>query len=298
MLKDRIVDWEGRRCRLELSHDNFSTEYKLEKKEREREAILRTIPGGFARVDARDMRTVLWYGGNFLELIGYTKEQFEDEMHSQCNYVHPDDIGRAARIMNNSKESGMSTAVEGRVITHDGKIKILTMTYSYVSGEESWDGIESFYSVGIDITKEREKQEIQRRVLNEAYQTARVANAAKTNFLSAMSHDIRTPMNAVVGMTEIAQANLDAPDKIRDCLNKISSSSQHLLSLINEVLDMSKIESGKVNMTLEPVNLQGLTDIVADMCRPLVNEKNSILRSALMLSIKISLQMAIACGRF
>ncbi len=49
--------------------------------------------------------------------------------------------------MNNSKESGMSTAVEGRVITHDGKIKILTMTYSYVSGEESWDGIESFYSV-------------------------------------------------------------------------------------------------------------------------------------------------------
>lgn len=175
--------------------------------------------------------------------------------------------------MNNSKESGMSTAVEGRVITHDGKIKILTMTYSYVSGEESWDGIESFYSVGIDITKEREEQEIQRRVLNEAYQTARVANAAKTNFLSAMSHDIRTPMNAVMGMTEIAQANLDAPDKIRDCLNKISSSSQHLLSLINEVLDMSKIESGKVNMTLEPINLQGLTDIVADMCRPLVNEK-------------------------
>lgn len=84
MLKDRIVDWEGRRCRLELSHDNFSTEYKLEKKEREREAILRTIPGGFARVDARDMRTVLWYGGNFLELIGYTKEQFEDEMHSRA----------------------------------------------------------------------------------------------------------------------------------------------------------------------------------------------------------------------
>ena len=175
-----------------------------------------------------------------MELIGYTEEQFEDEMHAQCNYVHPDDIGRAARIMNNSKESGMSTAVEGRVITHDGKIKILTMTYSYVSGEESWDGIESFYSVGIDITKEREEQEIQRRVLNEAYQTARVANAAKTNFLSAMSHDIRTPMNAVMGMTEIAQANLDAPDKIRDCLNKISSSSQHLLSLINEVLDMSK----------------------------------------------------------
>ena len=88
------------------------------------------------------------------------------------------------------------------------------MTFSYVSAENSWDDIESFYSVGIDITKERELQERQRTALEEAYQMARVANAAKTHFLSSMSHDIRTPMNAIMGMTAIAKANLNSPEKL------------------------------------------------------------------------------------
>lgn len=68
LIKDRIVNWEGRRARLELSHDNYSMEYNLAKKDREKEAIVRTIPGGFARMDAEDMKKVLWYGGGFLEI--------------------------------------------------------------------------------------------------------------------------------------------------------------------------------------------------------------------------------------
>lgn len=273
ILKDRIVEWGGRKVRLELSRDNFSLEFKLEKKEREQEAIIRTIPGGFARVDARDMRTVLWYGGGFLQLIGYTKEEFENELHSQCTYVHPDDIERAAAIMQRSKETGEDTIAEGRILTRDGRTKILTMTYSYVGRENSWDGIESFYSVGIDVTKEREEQERQRKLLEESCQAARVANLAKTNFLSSMSHDIRTPMNAIMGMTAIAEANLDSPDKVRDCLDKINTSSHHLLNLINEVLDMSKIESGKIDLMPDHVNLRELVQNVADMCRPLIGEK-------------------------
>lgn len=87
------------------------------------------------------------------------------------------------------------------------------MTFSYVSGENSWDGIPSFYSVGLDVTKDRMEQERQRRALEDAYQSARVASSAKTNFLSSMSHDIRTPMNAIMGMTAIAQANLGSPEK-------------------------------------------------------------------------------------
>ena len=278
MLKDRIINWEGRRCRLELSIDNFSSEYKLEKMDREREAILRTIPGGFARVDARDGKTITWYGGDFLHMIGYTREQFENELHSQCSYLHPDDVQRAIEVMNDSKESGRPTATEGRIITRDGRQKIITMTFSYVSAENSWDDIGSFYSVGIDITKERELQERQRAALEEAYQVARVANAAKTNFLSSMSHDIRTPMNAIMGMTAIAKANLNSPEKVEDCLDKINTSSRHLLSLINEVLDMSKIESGKVSLAMEQVNLPRMIREITDMCRPLVNEKHQKLR--------------------
>ena len=274
LIKNRIIDWEGHRARLELSHDNFSTEYKLAKKDREREAILRTIPGGFARLAADDMKTILWYGGGFLDILGYTKEQFEDELHSQCTYIHPEDMERAVQMMKLAKETKEDTVLEARFMTRDGNTKILTTTFSYVSREDSWDGIASFYSVGIDVTKEREEQERQRQALEDAYQAAKVASLAKTNFLSSMSHDIRTPMNAIMGMAAIAQANLDSPDKVRDCLNKIGTSSRHLLGLINEVLDMSRIESGKMDLTLGQVCLPDLIQNLTDMCRPLFLEKN------------------------
>lgn len=273
MIKNRLIDWYGHKARLELSHDNTSTEYKLMKKDRERDAIIRTIPGGLVRVDAKDMSTVLWYGGGFLRLIGYTKAQFETELCSQCTYVHPDDLERTIDIMRSARDNGKSTVAEARIITREGKIRILTMTFSYISGENSWDGIPSFYSIGLDVTKEREEQERQHKALEDAYQLARVANSAKTNFLSSMSHDIRTPMNAIMGMSAIAQANLNSPEKVRDCLNKIGTSSRHLLSLINEVLDMSRIESGKIDLVLEQVNLPDLIQNVTDMCRPLVEEK-------------------------
>lgn len=274
MIKNREICWDGRRARIELSHDGQSPEYKLAKKDQELNAIIRAIPGGFARVDAQDMRTVLWYGGDFLNLIGYTKEEFECELHSECTYVHPDDIERAAKIMASSRETGKKTVVEGRIITRDGTIKILTMTYTYVSAEDSWDGIASFYSAGIDVTRERAEQDRQRRALEDAYQAARVANDAKTNFLSSMSHDIRTPMNAIMGMAVIAQANLGNPEKLTDCLSKISTSSRHLLGLINEVLDMSRIESGKIDLSSEMVSLPDLVEEVIGICRPLSNQKH------------------------
>lgn len=105
LIKNRVVDWQGRRARLELSHDNYSLEYMLAKKDRERESIVRTIPGGFLRLDPRDMRTVLWYGGSFLQLIGYTKDQFETELHSKCDYVHPEDLGRVEEAARRDRKS-------------------------------------------------------------------------------------------------------------------------------------------------------------------------------------------------
>ncbi len=278
MIRNRIINWEGRRARLELSHDMYSTEYKLAKKDQERDALIRSVPGGLARVDGRDLRTVLWYSGGFLDIIGYTEEQFETELHSLCTYVHPDDIERAAAVMEQSRITGESTAVEGRIVTRDGAVKILMMTYSYVSGENSWDGIPSYYSVGVDVTAERTEQARQRRALEDACKAAQIANDAKTNFLSSMSHDIRTPMNAIIGMSVIAQANLRSPEKIQDCLNKINVSSRHLLSLINEVLDMSKIESGKIDLISEAVSLPELIENVMDVFRPLAAEKHQELQ--------------------
>lgn len=274
ILKDRKISWKGHTARIEIAYDVFSPEYTLAKKERERDALIKTIPGGLCRVDARDFSTILWYSSEFLQTVGYTKEQFENELHSQCTYIHPDDLARAISIMQDIQKTGKNAVIEARVITHDGETRVLTITLSYVSGEDSWDGIPSFYSVSIDITKERTEQARQRKALEDAYQAARVANSAKSNFLSAMSHDIRTPMNAIMGMAAIAQANLSSPEKVHDCLDKINISSQHLLSLINEVLDMSKIESGKIDLISENIDLPELIQNVADMCHSLISEKH------------------------
>ena len=81
--------------------------------------------------------------------------------------------------------------------------------------------------------------------LEEALNIAKTANEAKSNFLSNMSHDIRTPMNAIIGFTTLMAKDVDNPSKVSEYIRKISVSSHHLLSLINDILDMSKIESGK-----------------------------------------------------
>lgn len=82
------------------------------------------------------------------------------------------------------------------------------------------------------------------------------ANRAKSDFLSRMSHDIRTPLNGIIGMTSIAKASLQNPDRVTNCLDKITSSSDHLMSLVNDVLDMSQIENGKTEIHMEPFNLK------------------------------------------
>lgn len=278
LIKDLEINWEGHRARLELSHDAFSTEYKLAKKDQERDALLNSVHGSFARVDARDMKTVLWYGGEYLDIIGYTKEQFEQELHSKCTYVHPDDIDYTEELMRQSRETGEATAGERRIVTRNGTTKVISITFRYVSAEDSWDGVPSYYSAGLDMTAERREQNRQRQALESACQAAQIANDAKTNFLASMSHDIRTPMNAIIGMSVIAQANLHAPEKMQDCLGKINTASRHLLNLINEVLDMSKIESGKVDLTPEAVSLPDLIEDVMEVFRPLAAEKHQTLQ--------------------
>ena len=110
--------------------------------------------------------------------------------------------------------------------------------------------------------------------LQQAREEAEHANKAKSEFLSNMSHDIRTPMNAIVGMTAIARANLDNKDQVGDCLKKIALSSKHLLGLINDVLDMSKIESGKMSLNMEQVSLREVLDGITTIVQPQIKIKH------------------------
>ena len=109
--------------------------------------------------------------------------------------------------------------------------------------------------------------------LEKAHQTALKASKAKSEFLANISHDIRTPMNAIVGMTAIAAAHIDDREQIQNCLKKITRSSKHLLGLINDVLDMSKIESGKLTLTNSQISLKEVVDGIVGIMQPQVKAK-------------------------
>ncbi len=109
--------------------------------------------------------------------------------------------------------------------------------------------------------------------IEEARNAAEHANKAKSEFLSNMSHDIRTPMNGIVGMTAIAQSNLGNKEQVSDCLKKIDLSSRHLLNLINDILDMSKIESGRLELHPDKMSLQEVMHSLVNIARPQTEAK-------------------------
>ncbi len=125
--------------------------------------------------------------------------------------------------------------------------------------------------------KLRQEREAERDLYNEqlaqALQAAQIANNSKTTFLSNMSHDIRTPMNAVLGFTTLLAMDADNPVKVREYTKKITASGQHLLSLINDILDVSKIESGKVVLTFEKFTLNDVLASVDAIIQPMAAAK-------------------------
>ncbi len=124
------------------------------------------------------------------------------------------------------------------------------------------------------IRAEREaEREVHNKQLTEALQTAQIANNSKTMFLSNMSHDIRTPMNAILGFATLLAKDAQDPDKVKEYTKKITASGQHLLSLINDVLDISKIESGKVVLTIGEFALNDMISSVDAIIRPAAKAK-------------------------
>ena len=124
----------------------------------------------------------------------------------------------------------------------------------------------------MDVSQEKKAEIESHKALKEAYRAAENASRAKTEFLSNMSHDIRTPMNAIVGLTAIAGANIESQDRVVECLGKITKSSRHLLGLINEVLDMARIESGRISLAEEDFRLPELVDNLLTLTKPAIDE--------------------------
>ncbi len=137
-----------------------------------------------------------------------------------------------------------------------------------------WDGTKLVKALlaSMDVSQEKKAEIESHNALKEAYRAAENASRAKTEFLSNMSHDIRTPMNAIIGLTAIAGANIESQDRVVECLGKITKSSRHLLGLINEVLDMARIESGRMSLAEEDFSLPELVDNLLTITKPAIDE--------------------------
>ena len=202
--------------------------------------------------------------GSYKNLIRYYVETavYEPDKGMLLEYALPEHLMKVL-------EEESSCAVNYRVM-RDGEIEYYRMNVSRIeSASEDVEIAIGFSNVDEEIRREME----QRKLVEYALAQAQHANSAKTTFLSNMSHDMRTPMNAIMGFSAIAANHIDNTDRVRDCLEKITSSSAHLLSLINDILDMSRIESGKVQIQEKECNLSELLHTLVNIIQPQVKTK-------------------------
>ena len=177
----------------------------------------------------------------------------------------------AGQIIQASVSHSTEVFAQCRILLSDNEYHWVLLQRIHVDNPYTEERLAIFLARCIDDQKYEEEQ--QRQVLQNALDTARSANEAKSNFLSNMSHDIRTPMNGIIGMTTIARSHLDDRSRIEDCLDKISLSSSHLLGLINDILDISKIESGKLALREEAFLFSRLVLDAVELIRPQAEEK-------------------------
>lgn len=222
--------------------------------------------------------TVLWANDYFYELIGYSKPEYESLFHNHVDEYYKDDpesVSLMAKIIMDAYErQEPGYEFECPMHTKSGKTAWIRVTGRFT--DEVFEGVPVIYTIYTDITDLKELQnqlERQSEQLTFALAMAEEANRAKSDFLSQMSHDIRTPMNAIIGMTSIAEMHMDDIQKVRDCLKKISLSGQHLLGLINDVLDMSKIERGNIALRLENMSLPSVLENVVSIMQPIFKDR-------------------------
>ena len=221
------------------------------------------------------MKSVSW-SDEFRRMLGYhDTDDFPDALESWSDLLHPEDRERILKEYNDTISD-----YTGRKI-YDVEYRLLTKTRGYrwyrAVGKPTRrpDGTPIAYiGVFIDITERKEMlQELarQQESLSLALEEANQANKAKTAFLSNMSHEIRTPMNAIIGLDRIVLSDPGISQTTREHVEKIGLSAQHLLSIINDILDMSRIESGRMTVKIEEFSfarmLAQVNTIISGQCR-------------------------------
>lgn len=282
-LVEKARDTEGNEILINTFHDITMAREQEEVKEQEhsleRSLLISAVSGIYPLIASynldRDLYQVLYQADdNLLAIPGdFTYGQIAGIIGESA---HPDDrelfysrFGPDA-FTRNADMAG--TYMDGRFLLMDRQYHWVSLQMIPVQTDASRDRIFIIMLRIIDEQKHEEQQRLD--VLQSALDSANAANHAKSDFLSKMSHDIRTPMNAIVGMTSIAENHIENREKVKYCLSRISDSSTHLLSLINDVLDMSKIESGKMVLHNEPFSLGREINGLVTMLAPQAESKN------------------------
>jgi len=218
----------------------------------------------------------LW-SDEFFHMLGYKREDFDDEAYDLWgNSLHPDDKEESLKAFQDGLVGVKEYNQNFRLKNKDGEYHWYRGSGELVYDEngivKSYQGYIQNIDIEVAHTKLAQDRaetlielEKSQDMLKEAVAEAEQANRAKSQFLSNMSHDIRTPMNAIVGFTDLAIESIDDSELVKDYLKRIQVSSNHLLMLINDILDMSRIESGKVALKPEKVDLCELIDNMKDM---------------------------------
>ena len=219
------------------------------------------MPGGFFIYEASGEEKLLYANRAVINLFGCDDLNDFKKLtgYTFRGMLHPDDYAEVSRsIIEQIKSSDDNLDyVEYRIIRKDGSICWVD-DYGHYTETEAYGGV--YYVFISDITKKREHQ-----ALSDALKAAEEANKAKTVFLSNMSHEIRTPLNAIIGMYSLALKKEDLDPEIREYLEKIGASARHLLGLINDILDMSRIESGRLLLRQENFSFRNMLEEINTM---------------------------------
>jgi len=260
MLQDQLLEQERQNETMRTLHD-----------------MLKSGPWYMDFDEQGRMVGVTWTD-TFRKMVGYdSAEDFPDRLESWSDLLHPDDKNRVLNEFNETLRD------------YSGK-KVYDVSYRLKTKDRGWrwfhavgqptrrpDGTPITYiGIFMDITDQKEMEQTlaeQQESLREALAAAEQANAAKTSFLSSMSHEIRTPMNAIIGLDSIALKNPDLPERTREHLQKIGGSAKHLLSLINDILDMSRIESGRLTLKNEEFSFREMLEQINTMINSQCQDK-------------------------
>ena len=242
---------------------------------REMEWFGKQVPGGFFIYHAGAEMDLVYVNRATLRIFGCeTEEQFRSLTGwTFPGMIHPADRERGLRSIDTQIAAGRNENVdyvEYRILRADGEERWVD-DYGHCAELDGRDGV--FYVFLWDITERRRERERQFRVEMDL-EREKHANEIKSSFLFNISHDIRTPMNAIVGFSELARRHINEPERLTDYLDKVAQSSRELLSLIDDVLEMSKIEYGRIELKAEPCSLREQLEMVTDLFRAQIEEKN------------------------